>query len=329
MIDNDLLSIFNKKENVLEKVLQKTPFGFSLINVDYVFEFANEAWLKIVQKNKEEVLGKKIFDIFPETQEYLLSIFENVKNTREPFYAPEHSIKLKRKGLLEDVFFNFVYQPIYGENGDLQYFATVVIEVTDLVTAKNKINDDEERLRLATESSQTATWDLNLKTFEIIHSSYLAKIFGYEDDYKLTHQQMRNHLSENDRINIVEKAFEEALKTGIYQYEARIIDKNETEKWIATNGKMFFGDDNKPIRMLGVMQDITERKRTEILLQQSHHQLNTAMDATKLGRFDMDFETQQKYNLSPRFLTILGYDPETETISSKVFESHIHKITSE
>jgi PAS domain S-box-containing protein len=325
MIDNDLLSIFNKKENVLEKVLQKTPFGFSLINVDYVFEFANEAWLKIVQKNKEEVLGKKIFDIFPETQEYLLSIFENVKNTREPFYAPEHSIKLKRKGLLEDVFFNFVYQPIYGENGDLQYFATVVIEVTDLVTAKNKINDDEERLRLATESSQTATWDLNLKTFEIIHSSYLAKIFGYEDDYKLTHQQMRNHLSENDRINIVEKAFEEALKTGIYQYEAQIIDKNETEKWIATNGKMFFGDDNKPIRMLGVMQDITERKRTEILLQQSHHQLNTAMDATKLGRFDMDFETQQKYNFSPRFLTILGYDPETETISSKVFESHIHK----
>lgn len=104
MIDNGLLSLFHKKENVLENVLQKTPFGFSLINIDYVFEFANEAWLKIVQKTTEEVLGKKIFDIFPETEEYLLSIFENVKNTREPFYAPEHSIKLKRKGLIEDVF---------------------------------------------------------------------------------------------------------------------------------------------------------------------------------------------------------------------------------
>jgi len=49
------------------------------------------------------------------------------------------------------------------------------------------------------------------------------------------------------------------------------------------------------------------------------------MDATKLGRFDMNFETLEKYNFSPRFLEILGYDPEKEDISGKVFEQHIHK----
>ncbi|MEC5157261.1 PAS domain-containing sensor histidine kinase [Chryseobacterium sp. MP_3.2] len=325
MDENGRLSLFYDKENVLGNVLQKTPFGFSLINEDFIFEFANEAWLKIVHKPEEQVLGKKIFDIFPETEEYLRSIFENVKNTREPFYAPEHNIKLERKGLIEDVFLNFVYQPIYNESGDLQYFATVVLEVTDLVTTKNKVKNDEERLRLATESSHTATWDLNLKTFEIIHSPYLSKIFGYEDGEQISHETMRNHLSEYDRINIVEKAFEEALKTGIYQYEARQTDKNGIEKWISTNGKIFFGELGEPNRMVGVMQDITQRKTSEILLQQSHHQLNTAMDASKLGRFDMDFETQQKYNFSPRFLAILGYDSGTEQISSKVFEKHIHK----
>lgn len=275
--------------------------------------------------SKEKVIGNKIFDIFPETEEYLLSIFENVKNTKESFYAPEHSVKLKRKGLLQDVFFNFVYQPIYNESGDLQYFATVVLEVTDLVNSKNKIKDEEERLRLATESSHTGTWDLNLKTREIIHSSYLSTLFGYQKDEKLSHQKMRSHLFEQDRIHIVEKAFAEALKTGIYKYEARLLDKNGIEKWISTNGKVFYDDRGEPDRMVGVVQDITQRKANEILLQQSHHQLNTAMDATKLGRFDMDFETQQKYNFSPRFLTILGYDPDTETISSKVFETHIHK----
>lgn len=325
MDENGLLSLFYNSENVIENVLQKTPFGFSLINEDYVFEFANEAWLKIVQKRKEEVLGRTMFEIFPETEEYLLSIFENVKITRQPFYAPEQSVKLKRKGLLQDVFFNFVYQPIYSDSGDLQYYATVVIEVTDLVSAKNKIKGDEERLRLATESSHTATWDLNLKTHEIIHSPYLSKIFGYEDEEILSHQMMRNHLSADDRTHIVEKAFEQALETGLYEYEARITDKNGLEKWISTNGKVFFDEAGEPSRMVGVMQDITQRKVSEILLQQSNHQLNTAMDATKLGRFDMDFETQQKYNFSPRFLSILGYDPQTEDISSEVFEKHIHK----
>lgn len=132
MSENGLLSLFQNKENVLENVLQKTPFGFSLINEDYVFEFANEAWLKIVQKGKRlmKFWGKEFFDIFPETETNLLSIFEIVKNTKVPFYAPEQNIKLERKGLLQDVF-NFVYQPIYTESGEFQYFASVVIEVTD------------------------------------------------------------------------------------------------------------------------------------------------------------------------------------------------------
>ncbi|WHF50831.1 PAS domain S-box protein [Chryseobacterium gotjawalense] len=312
------------KENVLENVLQKTPFGFSLVNEDYVFEFANDEWLNIVQKTRQEVLGKKMFDIFPETQDQLLSIFEKVKENRESFYSPEHSIKLKRAGIVQDVFFNFVYQPIYSECGDLQYFAMVVIEVTDLVGIRNQIKDEEERLRLATESSHTATWDLNLKNSEIVHSSYLSQIFGYENDDEISHLKLRTHLVEYDRINIVDKAFERALKTGKYQYEARIIDKKGNLKWVFTTGKIFPDEKGQPARMLGVMQDITERKNNEILLQESHHQLNTALDATKLGKFDMDYETQKKYNFSPRFLSILGYDADTETIDSKVFESHIH-----
>ena len=315
---------YGLKEHVLENVLQKTPFGFSLVNEDYIFEFANDEWLNIVQKKRADILGKKMFDVFPETKDQLLSIFDDVKINKQPFYSPEQSFKLKRAGVLQDVFFNFVYQPIYSDSGDLQYFAIVVIEVTDLVSIRNKIKNEEERLRLATESSHTATWDLNLKNSEIIYSTYLSEIFEYDEAAEITHQQLRNHVIEYDRVNIVEKAFEQALITGKYQYEARIIGKKGNLKWVSTNGKIFFDQDGTPSRMLGVMQDITERKKNEILLAESHHQRNTALDATKLGRFDMDYETQKKYNFSPRFLSILGYDAETETIDSKKFEDHIH-----
>ncbi|HMU08146.1 MAG TPA: PAS domain S-box protein, partial [Kaistella sp.] len=269
-------------------------------------------------------VGKNLFEVFPETKEQLFPIFENIKTTGEQFYAPEYSIKMIRNGILQDVFFNFVYHPIYDEDGNFQYFATVVIEITDLIGIKSKIKEAEERLRLATESTQTATWDLNLRTFEVVHSPYLAEIFGYDKDEKILHATMREHLVEEDRKNVVEKAFEKALKTGIYQYESRLIDKKGVEKWIATQGKVFFDESGNPYRMLGVMRDITEKKNNEILLQQSHHQLNTAMDATKLGRFDMDPETLEKFNFSPRFLEIFGYDVNTETIDSKIFEKHIH-----
>lgn len=312
------------KEGVLESIIEKVPFGFSLINADYVLESANDAWLKIIEKSGDEVIGKIVFEVFPEMQEALKPILETIKQTKEPFYSPEYSWKLMRKGALETVFFNFVYQPIFSDSDQFQHFACVAIEVTDVVETKNKIKNEEERLRLATESSQTATWDLNLKNSDIIHSSYLAKIFGYDEGDILGHQQMKEHLVEYDRINIVDKAYERALKTGKYKYEARIIDKQGNLKWIHTNGKIFRDEENQPSRMLGVMQDITERKKNEILLQESHHQLNTALDATKLGRFDMDYITQEKYNFSARFLSILGYDAEKEKIDGKIFEKHIH-----
>ncbi len=312
-------------EGFLTNVLEKTPFGFALMNGDYVVEFANDTWLEIAHKTREEVTGKKLFDLFPETAEQLIPLCETVRKTGNPFHAPEFSIKLVRNGVLQDVYFNFIYHPVYDDNGAFQYFVTVAMEITEMVEIKTKVKEDEERLRLATESSHTATWDLNLVTREIIHSNYLSEIFGYGSDELVSHEQLRSHLSEYDRVYVVEKAFEEALKTGIYKYEAQITDKNGVEKWVATNGKVFFDDQGQPARMLGVMQDISERKKSEILLKQSHHQLNTAMEATKLGTFDMDPESLQKYNFSPRFLEIFGYDATKETIGSNILEKHIHK----
>lgn len=315
--------LLSSEEKNIERILGKLPFGFSIVTASYVMEYANDAWLKLLQKTEEEVLGKRVFDVFPGTEEQLFSLFENVKSSRQPLHAPEYCLPLIRDGKNQETYFNFAYHPTYSDAGEFQYFACIAVEVTDLVRIKNKIKNEEERLRLATESSLTATWDLNLKTSEIIHSPSLSKIFGYADSDAISHSLLRQHLMAEDRTNIVDKAFERAKQTGIYQYEARIIDKNGTEKWIATHGKIFCDEAGAPTRMLGVLQDITERKTHEILLQMSHHQLNTAMDATKLGTFDMNAQTQEKYNFSPRFYEIFGYDPETERIDSRVLEKHI------
>ncbi|TXF76056.1 PAS domain-containing sensor histidine kinase [Chryseobacterium sp.] len=313
------------KEGFMENVLDKAPFGFSLMSGDYVVEFANDVWLEIAHKTREEVTGKNLFDLFPEAKDQLITLCENVRESRKPFHAPEFCIKLERNGVFEEIFFNFIYHPVYNDDGEFLHFVTVAMEVTEMVGIKSKIREDEERLRLATESSQTATWDLDMETHEIIHSPYLSQIFGYSHGEKLTQEQLRSHIPETEIIDVVDKAFKKALETGIYQYEAKLKDKKGQEKWIFTNGKVFFDDEGKPKRMLGVLQDVTERKKSEILLQQSHHQLNTALDATKLGLFEMNPITQEKYNFSPRFLEIFGYDPETEIIDSHIFEKHIHK----
>ena len=307
----------------LELMLRNSPFGFSLIDENGTINFVNDAWLHIMQVGRDQVVSKNVFDVFTNSEAEFRSIFDEIKVTGQPFYASEHKVLLKRNGALREAFFNLVLQPLHKEEGAFCYFGTAIVEVTDIVRTKNLLTEQEERLRLATESTQTGTWDLNLITSEIVHSPFLADIFGYPSHHKLTHSEMRAHLIESDRVEIVEKAFNEALESGIYHYEARIRDTHGTIKWIATHGRIFYNTDGVPTRMLGVMQDISQRKRNEQLIERSHHQLKTAMEATRLGRFDMDFHTQEKYNFCPRFMEIFGYDPATEQIDGHVLEQHI------
>ena len=51
-------------------------------------------------------------------------------------------------------------------------------------------------------------------------------------------------------------------------------------------GEVIFDEKNIPIRMKGIVQDITERKQTESMLRQSEERLRLAQQAAKIGTFD-------------------------------------------
>ena len=157
----------------------------------------------------------------------------------------------------------------FDEQKTLERFLGTVYDITEQKESVQKIQDAEGRLRLATEETGTATWDLDLKTFEIIHSPRLAEIFGHDGSKALTHRNLRSQVHPDDVISIVEKAFEEALHSSKYYYEARVVWPDHTIHWIRTNGKVIYDEQNTPIRMLGVMQDITEEKQASLSLQQS------------------------------------------------------------
>ena len=66
---------------------------------------------------------------------------------------------------------------------------------------------------------------------------------------------------------IVEPAFEKALKTGVYLYEARVVHPDKIIRWVRTQGKVIYDENKKPVSMLGTMRDITEQKANEEKLQ--------------------------------------------------------------
>ena len=254
--------LLKESEKQLRDLLMRSPIPMTIFRGnDHVIEIANSVMFEKIWRRKEaDVLGRKLLDAFPElkTQKYP-ELLNTVYATGESHREFESVAYLQGDDGLKKFYVDFEFAPFFEKDGSKSGIIATINDVTEKVEARQLLKESAERLVLATEGTQLSTWDLNLQTSDILHSPRLAQIFGYGETKILTHAQMRGHIHPEDLHTIVEKAFEKALQTGTYYYEARIIHPDKTVHWIRTRGKVIF-DDGKPVRMLGTLMDITDSR---------------------------------------------------------------------
>lgn len=268
-------------ENQFRNLVTQSQFAKAILKGrDLVISIANESMLSIWRRSMSEVVGRRLIDVFPELEgQKFIDLLNEVYTSGQIYRENEALAYVDGPGGLKKHYLDFQYAPIFELDGTVSGIMASVNDVTDKVILRQQIAEAADRLSLATEGSRLATWDLNIQTREIIHSGRLAVIFGHEEHTVLTHREMRDQIHPDDRQAIVEKAFEQALKTGVYSYEARIVHSDQSVHWIRTQGKVIFNDKHVPQRMLGTMMDITDRQEAELALKTSEGKFRTLADS--------------------------------------------------
>lgn len=269
-------------ENQFRNLVTQSQFAKAIFKgEDLVISIANESLLKTLWRRElHEVEGRKLLDVFPELKDQKFpAILKEVLNNGKTYRENEALALIGGPDGIKSYYLDYQYAPMFEVDGSVSGIMVSVNDVTEKVESRLKMADAADRLSLATEGTQLATWDLDLQTFNIIYSSRLAEIFGYEDSVLMTHQEMRKKIHPDDVHSVVEKAFSTALETGIYYYEARILHPDNSIHWIRTQGKVIFSDNRVPLRMLGTMMDITKKKEAEIALRTSEGKFRTLADS--------------------------------------------------
>ncbi|WP_353718138.1 PAS domain S-box protein [Dyadobacter sp. 676] len=270
-----------RSENQFRNLVTQSQFAKAILKgPELVISIANESMLSIWRRKLEEVAGKRLIDVFPEQKDQkFIELLNNVYRTAQIYRENEAVTYVDGPGGVRKHYLDFQYAPIFEVDGSVSGIMVSVNDVTDKVTLRQQFAETADRLSLATEGTRLAIWDLNIQTREIIHSGRLAVIFGYDEHTVLSHAQMRAQVHPEDRHAIVEKAFQMALETGVYYYEARIIHQDQSIHWIRTQGKVLFGEGHVPLRMLGTMMDITDRRESELALKKSEGKFRTLADS--------------------------------------------------
>lgn len=225
------------------------------------------------------IFGKSGAMLLSETWRIILPIIEERIASGEASWYQDQRLPIFRNGKMEDTYWTSIYSPVNDELGKFEGVLVTMNEVTEKVEARKKMEDAEERARLAAEIAEIATWDLNLQTHCMIHSESLAVIFGHQKTMQLTYAEIMWQIHPDDLVNIVEKAFELAMKMGIYKYEARFVKHNGDLGWIRSHGKIFFDAGNEPLKILGTLIDITEEKNRREIMRKSELKFRLLADS--------------------------------------------------
>ena len=250
-----------ESETKFKKVVEQAPVAMAIYTgPEFVIEVYNDKVLEFWGRTAEQVKNKPLFEALPEaSNQGYEELLTEVLTTGKTHNAYELPVKLLRNGNLETAWINFIYEPVRDIYGAITGVMVVCNEVTALVNARVKIEEAEERGRLAIEAADLGTFDLDVETGRLITSARLDDMFGikqpagYKDFIEMVHP---------DDLDKGKQAIDEAFNTGKLNTEIRII-KDNTISWVQANGKVWFNREGRPVRLLGSMLDITLRKTAD------------------------------------------------------------------
>ncbi|HLX91352.1 MAG TPA: ATP-binding protein, partial [Puia sp.] len=160
-------------------VFNEVPFSIAVLKgEDLVVEYANKYTLDIWQKSKEEVFGKPMFEIRPETRDAVKPIHEEVYRTGKRFSNYEIPVPVLRDGTTKMCYFNSTLDPMFNEEGKIIGQLATSSEVTEQVYARKKIEENEKELR-----------HLNQQLGKELHATQELQNLGSQLIYKETGEQ--------------------------------------------------------------------------------------------------------------------------------------------
>jgi len=165
---------------------------------------------------------------------------------------------------------------------------TVVRTLLRLRHTEAGLAASEERLRLATESAGLAMWDVDMRTGSAVFSSHMFRMLGIPADHGPASLALWTDRIHPDDVADTVQSFEAARRDNLpFRRECRIVRADDgAERWLAATGQFHLDESRERTRFIGVMLDITERRRADVerndLLQRESAARRAAEDAARL-----------------------------------------------
>ena len=283
--------------------------------------YVNDRFCVVSGYQREELLGQnhRVLKSGHHTPEFYADIWKTISNG-EIWHG--EICNQRKDGNLYWV--SSTIQPIKNEKGVITHYFSIRTEITELKNAEALNRQYEERLRRGQRYANIGTWEWQINTGELFWTEGIGPLFGYQRvDIEASYDNFLNAVHPDDRAK-VEAAVNNCIENDTpYEIEHRVVWPDGTVRWLLERGAVTRDEEGKPLRMLGVVQDIDNRKRTELALSERERQLSEAQKIAKMGHWNADLVTGE-LDWSDQIFDIFGQDPQSFAPTVTSFFDAVH-----
>jgi PAS domain S-box-containing protein len=247
------------------------------ISDDGRFKFAsfNRAGERTVGLSSGKVSGKFVEDVVDQALANTLTA--NYRRCVEAgtilSYEEELDLPIGRR------LFHTSLIPVRDTAGRIHRIIVVARDITESKRTQEALRISQERLELAQAAAGIGVWDWDIARNQTHCSKEYGPLYGLQiGDLAPPPEQWIKFVHPEDRARVQTELHLALDCAKPYNTEFRVVWEDGSTHWLFGKGQVFRETQGKPIRMLGVNMDITERKHAEQVLRESEERFRNMAD---------------------------------------------------
>jgi PAS domain S-box-containing protein len=172
---------------------------------------------------------------------------------------------------------------VKDNDGNIIRIIGTTTDISDRKKAEIELQESAERLKLAQSAANAGCWDWDIVNNRVTWSEEYYDLYGLDSTILPSYQNWLDSIREEDREQADRQVREAIEQQSEINIEFRIQHPIKGIRWLNAIGSTFYNPEGKPIQMIGITLDITDRKQAELALRQSQECLQRMVDTAPIG----------------------------------------------
>jgi PAS domain S-box-containing protein len=264
----------NERDSQLRTFIEDAPASIAMFDREMCYLAVSRRYAEDRGVSPSEIIGRSFYEVFPHTTERWKGV--HARCLADATERCDLDIMVRPDGTKDWI--RWEVRPWYDADrtvGGLILFSEII---TQRLQGERQLRESEARLELAVRAGALGIYDYSIADDVHTWDSRVRELWGVGPTEPITSDVFLSGLHPEDRAP-TQAALAESLRpdgNGRHAAEYRVVNRRDgSTRWISSTGAVFF-ESGRAVRLVGVVQDITERKRAVLALAESAEELREA-----------------------------------------------------